>query len=466
MLKLIIQKGTKVLISKAVQNEQLYLGNSPDADIILPTADTTARHAEIQISANTATLHPLASTPSIFVNAKKISSAQRIKIDDIINIGDLSIYLQAEDEDVDSAQETIAYQRVAADLREAEENVQPLAKKMNYKFAVIGFGFVILLVIASYFISITFSDKNSKERWQRANEAYKNNRLVEASREIQAAFALDSTNVDYRNLREKINMALRTQNLMREAVRLLESDKLENLELAKQMILEFEWEASQQPHIFKLFLHIEMKIDSLKREQTGAPISTEHPVIAEEKRFKPLKKVERSAPYKRAEKQSENEAQNRPPEIREIWLEKEKLIPGAHTNIGAYVTNPDGDSLSYHWSVLYGEVVALPNRFVYTAPEKLPPEGRDLITLIVKDKFAQSQQSFRTITIYVRPELTVRQKELAEKYYRLGYREEIDYQRPHSAAEYYKKVLGVAPDPEFLYYQKAERRLKSLLQKK
>ena len=90
---------------------------------------------------------------------------------------------------------------------------------------------------------------------------------------------------------------------------------------------------------------------------------------------------------------------NRPPEINSITTDPVFITVGTTTNITIDASDPDGDALSYSWTVALGDIIGSGNKVKYTAAYCCV--GVNTIHIEVKDSKGASVKG--TIDIEVNP---------------------------------------------------------------
>ncbi|MCH8014678.1 MAG: hypothetical protein IH823_07890, partial [Candidatus Dadabacteria bacterium] len=166
-------------------------------------------------------------------------------------------------------------------------------------------------------------------------------------------------------------------------------------------------------------------------------------------------------------KAAKSRVENKPPQITRLIVEQSRLAIGDETYLTVVAFDPNNDVLSYEWSAKYGSIEGLKEEVKYVTPDEVPESKSEEVTVSVRDE--SGGVASQTIIITIKPSkpkvmLTEEQKKEAKKLFIEGYRLEKEFiiRDIPKAMSFYKKVLEIAPDLDYIYYQKAESRLSQL----
>jgi tetratricopeptide (TPR) repeat protein len=419
MLYLIVQMQTKVIYCQPIEKSAVTIGSALKADIRLKGRAIASYHARIfQMSGN---YWLESATPElvIFLNAIKLDKPQSIQINDIINIGKFTIYLSATPYPISDDVITFGFTR-----HNFIEWITQSWHKHAFRLAA---GVALIAIIASLLIFWFFRPKSAPEPAKRMTER-------------QQSPVLYDLKMIKRHLRSNdLDSLFRARESLLEALVQKPTDStLENLfRIADQKIENF----------FPLNLPINSGEQSKPVKNYPLPIKK---VVRE-------KQLSEKVPEKR--KRDEN---NHPPEVTEFWPLRDSVLIHSRTPVVILAEDPDGDSIHYEWSAFYGNIFGQGKNVLYQTPATQPKLLEDLITVILSDGINPPEKYFRTITILMRYPLSNQQKQLAIEFYKLALRYLQDFENQERAKEYFKKVLLVAPDPDFAYYRKAQNMLSRL----
>ncbi|MBN2088387.1 FHA domain-containing protein [candidate division KSB1 bacterium] len=419
MLYLIVQIQTKIICCQPIDKAAVTIGSASKADIQLKGRSIASFHARIFQMSGVYWLEPATPELVIFLNANKLNKPQSIHINDIVNIGKFTIYLSSTPYPITNDVITFAFTR---------NYLIEWMTKIWYKHAsrlLAG----LLLLVAIVLFGIFFILKSS-------------------STPAPVVQAIETRPIS-------------AQNDLKLIESLVHSNDLDSLFQARESLLEALIQTPTDNVLENLFRAVDEKIENF------FPLNI--PIAANES-SKPVKNYRR--PDKKAlseqkisavvSEKRKQDGNNRPPEVTEFWPLRDSVLIHSNTPVVILASDPDGDSLNYEWSAFYGKIIGQGKNVLYQTPVTQPKLSEDLITVVISDGINPPEKYFRTITILTRYPLSNQQKQLAIEFYKLALRYLQDFESQERAREYFKKVLLVAPDPDFAYYRKARNMLERL----
>jgi tetratricopeptide (TPR) repeat protein len=370
------------------------------------------------------------------------------------------------------------------------EETQTSVRKIMSRPLFITVGLSMALIVSLiFFFTTSEKDRGQIEPyWSAARNYYDRGLYNDALVELEVALAVEPRNQEVIKLIEDTRSKLRIDKSFKEAVALAQSENIRELEGAIHKFDEVLRLNPNHQEAIKFRAEIEEKLQTLqllseaKRDfSTGSYEESIEKINAVLEKF-PDNKVALSyaellQQYNQLRRKKEQaramakevrlKQENRPPEIARVIVQKSTLSAGGHTQITAVASDPDNEILRFQWSALHGTVEGLEDEVTYVAPEQVPETQSDEVMLLVNDESGSTTS--RRIYLTINPAkpkvfLTEAQKLEAKKLFIEGYRSEKEptIRNIPRAIAYYKKVLEIAPDPDYLYYQKALSRLSKL----
>lgn len=423
MLYLIVQIQTRVIYCQPIDKAAVTLGGTSKADIRLKGHAIAPFHARIFQMNGIYWLESATPELAVYLNAVKLDKPHSIHINDIINIGKFTIYLSPTPYPISNDVITFALTR-----NYIIEWISQIWHQHAFHL-ITG-----LLSISSILCLLLFLDFRSKLTSKPTPQIV----------EIQPP---------------------PVQSDLKVIARLLHSDALDSLFQARESLLEALIQTPNDTVLENLFRMVDQRIENFFPLNITIPVSepvkpdTKYPLHAPKPVVK--KKLSEIIPEKRV--RDEN---NRPPEIIEFWPLRDSVLIHSKTPVVIIAHDPDGDSIHYEWSAFYGNIMGQGKNVLYQTPDIRPKLSEDLITVTISDGINPPEKYFRTITILTRYPLSNQQKQLAIEFYKLALRYLQDFENQERAKEYFKKVLLIAPDPDFAYYRKAQNMLNRLEERK
>ena len=242
MLQLIVQKGTKVISTLPLKEQLIRVGSSAKVDLQLNKKDVSALHAEIYFQDGDYHIKDLNSDQGTFINCDKIQEARILQINDIVNIGQFSIFIeqiseQAMDAGLPEADRTVMDQeiRIPSAAKQSpgagsifNRLIINIREKLIYKIAV---GFVVFLLL---FVILLMMMPTEDPYWEELKTFYSQGQYEEALKIAEQVLDSDPNNEQYLDAIEKIKKEISAKDTLNleGLVLLLDSDNPEELKQA------------------------------------------------------------------------------------------------------------------------------------------------------------------------------------------------------------------------------------------
>ncbi|MBN2008847.1 FHA domain-containing protein [candidate division KSB1 bacterium] len=521
---LIIQKGTRVVDRILLDQRSISIGSDARDDVKLNAADASPNHAEVKFVNNTYTITDRGSATGIYVNNVKLQNSATIRPDDIINIGQYTIYLDAGEASQTapeipkqmSEQPHAAAQQPSVEFKTIRESavaaiVQKIKENRAYRIGLMGIIVILIFVIG---ISMLPGDDPN---WPVLVEHYQKGEYGQALKIAETVLQKDPNNQDYlaavSKIKEKMGADIdaqltQAQNLIKnnneadinQAISILVSIPVDHAryqdaqELLKEAensneILNFESSAKQDmdagnyteslaaiehiltidptyPAAQSLKIQVLEKVGQKQESENEwrAALATWNSILAiEPTQEDALKGKARAETALHAPRVKQRQTVNRQPIISSIIAGNSELSEHETTWIKASASDPDGDKLYYEWAATNGTIEGMGEKIIYKAPDVLNEDKIDRIVVSVNDARKGAAAKYYSMKLIKKQvQLTQQQKDEARDIYYQAYREEVDYQNFARARELYEKTMLIAPDPGFEFYKKAQARLQQL----
>lgn len=476
-LKLIIDigpgKGSQYIITDISK-----LGRSPDNNIHLEDEMVSNNHAEIKKIADSFYLVDLGSQNGTRVNGHLVTRELPLYQGDKIEIGNRILR-------VELLKKGQAINRPSVDTRFNKVRT----KKKRFKSLYVIAGFALLFIGRFIFFSATENGRGNIDLyWYAANNYYKRGLYNDALVELEVALAVQPRNQDVIKLIEDTREKVRTEKSFEAAVALCRSENTRELEEA---IDGFNKVLKLEPNHKEA---LTLKAETEKRLQSSKLLREAKHALSKGRYNESNKKVNlvleqfpnnklalnyselirrhtrlrRESEQARAKaKAAKSRVENKPPQITRLIVEQSSLAVGEKTYVTVVAFDPNNDVLSYEWSAKYGSIEGLNEEVKYVTPDEVPESKSEEVTVSVRDE--SGSVASQTIIITIKPSkpkvmLTEEQKTEAKKLFIEGYRLEKEFiiRDIPKAMSFYKKVLEIAPDLDYIYYQKAASRLSQL----
>ncbi len=419
MLYLIVQIQTKVLYCQPIDKVAVTIGSAAKADIRLKGRLIESFHARIFQMNGVYWLEPATPELVIFLNANKLNKPQSIQPNDIINIGKFTIYLSATSYPVSNDVITFVFSR-------------------NF-----------------------FTDWITKIWYKHANRLIIGLTSLVAALLIGLFFFFKSAPTPEAPVQEIETPPIPIQKDFRLFEHFLRSNDLDSLFRVRESLLEALIQTPTDTVLENLFRTADQKIESFFPLNLPV-VLTESTKTAPNNRLRGKKFLNEKKSSEIVSEKRIYDPNNRPPEISEFWPLRDSVLIHSKTPVVILASDPDGDSLRYEWSAFYGKIIGQGKNVLYQTPDTQPKLSEDLITVVLSDGINPPEKYFRTITILTHYPLSNQQKQLAIEFYKLALRYLQDFENRERAQEYFKKVLLVAPDPDFAYNRKAKNMLERM----
>lgn len=299
------------------------------------------------------------------------------------------------------------------------------------------------------------------------------------------ALAVDPRNQEVIDLIEEVHERIRIDNICTAAAFLGQSDNVKELQQAIERFDEVLRLDSNHEQALKLKSEAEARLQV--QELLGAAkhdfakgrykdsrrkinrVLERHPenkvalsYLEHVQRYEQLRQKNELA--RRAEQEARSKRKRAPVKIVKLTAEKSTLTTGEQSRLTVVAGGPNPELLRYEWSALLGTITGLDSEVTYTAPMEVPADHQDKVTVSVGDESGMTASRVVSLTITppkARVILTEAQKLRAKELFIEGYRfeKEPTIRNIPKAIGYYEQAMQVAPDPTYLYYQKAGSRL-------
>lgn len=457
------------------------IGRGLDCDIQITDDMVSNSHAEIKPVGDLVYLADLESQNGTRLNGHLITKEIPIYSGDKITVGNHVFLVKILQDDGKTLDAPLLDKR----FHKNKDSFKKLFLRSIY-----GFAFVLIIIGGwHFFLSENDNENATIERyWKAATNYYSQGLYNDALVELEVALAVEPRNQKVITLIEDTRKLVRVDKIYQEAILLSKNENIKELERA---ILKFEEVQRLNPDYKEYSKHktyVKNKLNSysvilkakndFSNKRYDMAIKKIKSVLAQFPENKlALAYLENYNQAKRLRiehkknrdriKKSQTKPKNKPPEITQILLDKYTLTTGEQISISTIVLDPDDDVISFEWSAKYGSIAGKKNEVTYHAPSEVPDNKSDLIIVKVKDgKGGVASRSINLTINAPKPKvlLTDTQRRKAKKFFIEGYRSEKEptIRNIPLAISYYKKVLEIAPDPNFIYYKKAVGRLSNL----
>ena len=420
MIYLIVQRQTTVLQSRQLSSAPVTIGASDTADIQLPDTALRGIHACLERRKRSWWIMPQLDAP-LYLNAQIISRPALLRVNDIVNMGEYSLFLSVEP-DSDVTAKVLVKKHVCG--------------KINWRWL------LLLIVVVVSVLGVFQPDyvaRHSNSECPNHSHAHP---IIEKPADTVTA-----------------------EQILRSVHRLKANGDLDSLFAAKQLLGQTVFQGNSDSLLLSEFIEIDQLLYQQMKAFSARPLSTDGPEPLRTKQRIP-DPVTGDDSAKPAHSNILSNEGNQPPVVRDFWLLRDAVLRGTRTPAVILATDPDGDSLSYEWHAFYGSIIGKGANVLYATPDELPPFSEDLVTVTVSDNKNPPQQFFKSIQVLETFPIVSEQKLVAREFYNLALVYEIHYQDLVKAEEYLRKAMFVAPDTTFSFYGYAKKRLEKVLESK